>query len=797
MSSAGSRSTVDQLMQLTRSVLRFVLLFVLCLVILAVFIPLNPSMPSSGTDMSWMMAMNQAVAQHLVFGRDIIFTYGPYASIYTKVYHPATDRLMIWGSALLGVSYFGLLLLLGTERKFYGVALYGLFLACLVNSRDALLFTYPLILALVAYRITLPEDHTMKLRLTKSLETGLMLLLASLGLLPLTKGSLSPLCGVIAVLCCVLFWRAEQKILAGAVILVPAVSCVLLWVLAGQPVTALPRFFLSTQQIISGYTEAMAAEGDPFEWFLYLLAWATVLLVVVWTAHGRRSSRWFLVGCYGMFLFTVFKVSFIRHEKWHDVTAGSSILAAALLLMFVVGEKRALAPLAMATFVWAYTNHSNVKAMMDDISLNSGVTFQGAFLGVRARLKAGQLEKEYKEHIAAIQKEFPVDRMPGTTDIYSYNQSWLLASENTWVPRPVVQSYSAYTAKLAELDRRHVESKSAPDNILFRVEPINGHLPSLEDGLSWPALINGYAPWKLDGQGLYMRRRPAAQNSIAPMQHDLYESRYEFGEEVSLPESDDPLFARIETKATFIGRILSALFKPPGQLRITLRLRDGRGITYRAISDVMRTDFLISPLVDGTEQFAVLAAGRNKYLVANRVKSIILWSDDRQGWFWNRAYTLSLRKIDLQKNTEAENLLLFDEMSSAAPASLSPPATLKCEGSIEGVNGGLPSVGITSVESVLTVNGWMGISAKDGIVPDSVFVSLTSESGGGLYVKARSTVRNDVKRHFNQPEMPNPGYAALIDVSSLTGRYTLGLARMYQGNLGVCQQFKLPLLLNP
>jgi len=90
------------------------------------------------------------------------------------------------------------------------------------------------------------------------------------------------------------------------------------------------------------------------------------------------------------------------------------------------------------------------------------------------------------------------------------------------------------------------------------------------------------------------------------------------------------------------------------------------------------------------------------------------------------------------------------------------------------------------------VNGWMTVAAKDGTVPDSVFVTLTNETGKTIYVPARNTPRNDVKRHFQQPAMPDPGYTALIDVSALTGHYTLGLARSYKGNLGACQQFKLP-----
>jgi hypothetical protein len=794
---APGRSTTAGRTRTTHRVLRFLLALVLCLTILAVFIPLNPLMPVPGLDMSWMMAMNQAVAQHLVFGKDIVFTFGPYASIYTKLYHPATDRMMVWGSLFLGVSYFALLLLLGEGQKVYGTLLYGVFLAALLTSRDALLLSYPLMVALVVYRLTLPDDHGIKLNLAKPLEIACALVLAPLGLLPLIKESLLPICVGTAILCCGLLWRAGQRIPALAAIVVPAFSCVLLWAVAGQPVVGLPRFYLSAQQIISGYTEAMASGGDPLEWLLYVLASTTILLVVVWTARRPGSSGWFLAACYALFLFTAFKAGFVRHDEWHDVTAGSSILAAALLLMFVIGERRSLLPLMMAALAWAYINHGSEKAVADDVSLNSRMTFQGALLGARTRLQGpGQLEREYNERIAAIHREFPIDRMPGTTDIYSDNQSWLLASENTWAPRPVVQSYSAYTPDLAALNLRHLEDGSAPDNILFKVEPIDGRLPSLEDGLSWLALINRYVAQKLDGQAAYFRKRTTGQKPLEASEPDFYSARQEFGEEVPLPESNDPVFARMEINPTFFGRILSFLLKPP-QLYISVRLRDGRTRTYRALSNVMKSDFLITPLVNSTEEFALLAAGGTKYLAANQVKSIAMSSDDRHGWFWNPAYSLSLRKIELQRNTEAENSLLFDRINDAKPASLSPPSALKCEGSIENVNGGPPSHGTATVDGAVFLNGWTAIAAKDGIVPDYVVVSLTSETGRTLYVRAHSTPRNDVKQHFNQPGMPDPGYAAMIDVSGLKGRYTLGLARMYQGTLGACQQFKLSLLINP
>ena len=423
------RRTPSNVARVARTVLGIIGTIALCLTVLAVFVPLNPSMPVSGLDTSWMMSMNQAVAQHLVFGRDIIFTFGPYASIYTGLYHPATDWRMIWSSSFLGLAYFVLLLFLGKGQSFYGLFFYALLLTELVNSRDTLLFSYPFIMALVVYRMTLPDSHAMKLHLAKRFEKSFAILFTPLGLLPLIKGSLLPICGVTTVLCCGLFWQSGKKILAYTAMVSAAAACVLFWAAANQPILALPRFILSTKQSISGYTEAMAFPGDPWESILYVFASALILLVVAWTARNPRPSRWFLVTSCSLFLYTAFKAGFVRHDQWHNVTAGSSIFVAALLLAFVLGERRWLLPLIMAALVWTYIGHKPVQALAGTFSRNFQGAFEQAYLGARKRLTDGELKTIYGVHIAAISTEFPIARMPGTTDIYSYNQAWLLASE--------------------------------------------------------------------------------------------------------------------------------------------------------------------------------------------------------------------------------------------------------------------------------------------------------------------------------------------------------------------------------
>jgi hypothetical protein len=148
---------------------RILLATFVTLTTLAIFVPLNPDMPDKGIDQPWITAMrgargnveqvtplakldqsweivmNEAVARRLRLGKDIIFTFGPYASIYTRFFHPATDRLMVFGGLLIGLSYVAALLYLACDRGPYLLLMLMLFLATF-PSRDALLLSYPFLL---------------------------------------------------------------------------------------------------------------------------------------------------------------------------------------------------------------------------------------------------------------------------------------------------------------------------------------------------------------------------------------------------------------------------------------------------------------------------------------------------------------------------------------------------------------------------------------------------------------------------------------------------------------------------
>ncbi|WP_231643069.1 hypothetical protein [Ralstonia syzygii] len=152
------------------------------------FVPLRPEMPQAGLDHSWVLGMNQAVAQGLVFGRDIIFTFGPYASIYTKSFHPATDHLMVVGALFLGLIYGTGLVLVARGRE--AIPLTGLCLALalaagLQQSQDSLLLAYPLIVSL--YCFGLPREASPSQGAWNLLAISVSVLFLPFGLLPLNQ----------------------------------------------------------------------------------------------------------------------------------------------------------------------------------------------------------------------------------------------------------------------------------------------------------------------------------------------------------------------------------------------------------------------------------------------------------------------------------------------------------------------------------------------------------------------------------------------------------------------------------
>ena len=760
----------------------------LLLVAVAVFVPFSPGMPWEGLDPSWVYGMNEAVAQGMSFGKDIVFTFGPYASIYTKNYHPATDQLMIWGSLYLAISFaiaaYLNFRLIGWPFRLALLAV----LSVVMYSRDAPFFFYPMLVGVQIYHWAALFDSKRDAGIAEIMLK--VALFAPFGLLPLVKGSFLIACTAISVLSIALLARRGQWKLCLIIGAIPLVSLVIFWLLSGQPLVGLANYFTGLLPIISGYTEAMATNGNPREYILYTAAVAALVVLLLREVQGSAYDKAIVALVFSCIHFLAFKAGFVRHDG-HAGCAGTMILLGALLAGTLLSARRSLALLLVCLVAWIYIDAAHVKTSTHSIKENIKNTYASAWTGLKQRIKDPEaLTRSFEARVNELNKRGAIPKLNGSVDIYSYDQSYLIASGNKWNPRPIFQSYSAYSSKLAELNKMHLVSKNRPDNIIFNVQPIDGKLPSLEDGASWPVLLSNYEPTSFSGGYLFLKQRSASSLAYEAAKKQGG-GMYSLGEQINLPESDVPLFVKVNIRKSFIGAILNTLFKP-SQLVIKLTMQNGTTRDYRIVAGMSESGFVVSPLIENTEELGLLFSGAS-YLNEKKVKSMEIVAP-HLSLLWKSSFEISFYRLDFQPLPD-----FFEQMGYLKPrveVLNKVISAQRCDGSIDYANGVSSMSHLIKATSSLNINGWLAASVENAEVPDKVYLVLSSNEGKRYFLDAKRTQRLDVGTHFNKLALNSSGYEAKANVSDLVGQYHLGLAYLKGNEIFVCPQFNIPVKLN-
>ena len=505
---------------------------------------------------------------------------------------------------------------------------------------------------------------------------------AALGMLPLIKGSLLlPFAAAITLAPAFLVYCSRIK-LALFCFFLPTVVSLALWMFAGQSFWDLMGFIRGNSFLTSGYSEAMStswsvlpAKAGNGLVLLFLLVSAAMLMSVIRSKELVTAVKVFCFPLFGIFLFVPFKHGFVGVSAISSAFASLAIFL--IILQFLYSDRSLNWLLCFAILTTTATSIIRDPVLIKDVHDRFGVggawtgskprtdilkfcmqralpayarstykrtwaTYSGAWNGINLRLfHPSELNRKYSEALLDIRKEYPLAVLSGAGDIYAYDQSVLLASENKWNPRPVLQSYSAYTPELARLDEQHLRGDNSPDWIAFDLQTIGNRLPSLDDGMSWPAIFDNYSFLSADEHFVLLRRKQSTfpQSSFA----EVSKQTCGIGKTIALPQVDGPLFAEIDLKPTLAGKIATTLLNPP-QLSITIVLKDGTAKKFRVISEMMKTGFLISPFIADTSGFASLMRDHQAVEDAGRVQSISITPAYGGSLYWSGNYQMALRK---------------------------------------------------------------------------------------------------------------------------------------------------------
>ena len=419
------------------------------------FMPWMPALPGGAISPSWRLGLTLAFERGMVFGQDIVFTFGPLGALDSWMYWPSIylPALIFW-AVLSGLSAWLLIRSDDHGAPAYWPAAGALLFASLTPDTALMLLPW-------AYCV-----DAMRNRRRDAVST---IALLCMSVLLLIKATLMPLCAV-AVVCAA--WLRDERprmtlALDLAMLCLPAL---LWWWLLAQPLDALLPYLERSFEVTRGYAQAMSL--PPREGVAIGLGFAG--LGLAWLSWQQVRSL--PTGPWRRFAWPSF-VLFSMMIAWrHSVTRGDgehlviglSYFGALALHALVLGSahKRLALGIAALCLVGVVINVRRVDSNFMNGHPVARIPALVYGLGTLAQghSPCAQLDAALQAQIAQARADHPSLRsLPGGFDILGYDHDLLLATDmREWKPRPVFQSYSVYTPKLADLNARFLASPAAP-----------------------------------------------------------------------------------------------------------------------------------------------------------------------------------------------------------------------------------------------------------------------------------------------------------------------------------------------
>jgi hypothetical protein len=381
----------------------------------------------------------------------------------------------------------------------------------------------------------------------------------------------------------------------------------LAWLALGQSWSNLGAYFRGSWEISRGFAEAMSLPGPPGELLLGLIA--LIALMTALAAGALPGVRRLIpTALTWVMVFLAWKQGFTRHDLSHTMAFFSQMAFSAWMLL----GKRARLPIRLIGHLalWVTLVASVVgiaiwqgKERVLGLLRSNGQAYIATARDVLLPLAFQErLDRARRSPPAALELPRIRARVGGQrVDLLSYIQGVLFVNQLNWSPRPVFQSYSAYTPYLLRANAEYFRSSKAPEFVVLALMPLDGHMPTFDDGAALLAILERYEPLLVEtlnpGQRpvhcLLLGKRPDQNESP---QRFTTTRTIRLTEELKLPANEDLTALSVKFMPTLGGRLFGYLYHPP-PVWIRLTTSDGRRSIYRFVPSMGETGWLISPLV--------------------------------------------------------------------------------------------------------------------------------------------------------------------------------------------------------
>lgn len=424
--------------------------------------------PGAGLDASWRASLNMAIVDELVWGRDLIFTYGPLGFLYLPDHWYAETWTL--GFIYRVCAEFALLAVLWhTARRNFGWAAATILLAVLsveiLEPGPALAF---------AGAVWLLRPGPRSPRRVALFAVGLGAFAGFQCLQKVNYGVMAFVVGLVAVIAMQPPAELRRAKLIGLYVSAAAIAVVAFWAAARQPLGALPDYVVGGASEVSGYAATQALGTPSLNWqypaFGIVVA-VGLMAILAGSRDWPRRNRGGLAVVWLLFAYAFFKEGFIRHDLGHSMLAFAALLAALLAIPWGVGRRSRTIGLIAILLPFLVMVHSQDQGLGDLFA--PGDRARAAWHDVRFLFSPTDrraLERQGREtifHIDGVPP--PVLQAVGDRSVwvipFAEDVTW--AYRLNWRPVPTFQTYYVGTGFLDSKTARFLSGSNAPERIMI------------------------------------------------------------------------------------------------------------------------------------------------------------------------------------------------------------------------------------------------------------------------------------------------------------------------------------------
>ncbi len=563
--------------------------------------------PALGLDPAWQHSIHYAVAQDSVFGRDILFTYGPLGCLLTR--SPVSKlNLLLFDLFILG-SLLSIYRRLLPAPMRLGRAVLVLALAVITNhglevGSAGILF---IIAGYWLWRLHAGDSFLMPL--AGSLAASVLLFFGKVNFGLLLMG-LIPCYSLGLLLCRRQGWRAAWLAAGFALLILIGSAC---WRVE------LGGYLRASLELISGYNEAMFVPLSARSWEFVASVLLTTMVMAAALASLRKTAwqDWMMASPLVMLtVWLLFKNSFVRADNVHAP-------------MF-------LASLPLLLAVWSVAlQRSRIVQVLLALSVLCGVAqlevlycSPGYFSWTPLRYARGVWATPWRQNGqqlgAVLRAGWPGLTMPrnvlsaigrSSVSVMPLGSSLAIQNGLNLKELPVIQSYSAYTPWLDAQNALFLSSGNAPEFILYTAESTNtiDYRPAAwDESFAKRALIQNYIPcMEFQLNQRLIETLVAAPENVVLLRRFPGACEYEpistnaitlaLDQPLYIPASTHYQFLWLDAERTPRGKLASFLCQP-AELTVAFEYSDGASRSYRAVLPILKTGVLINYRVESAEE---------------------------------------------------------------------------------------------------------------------------------------------------------------------------------------------------